>query len=132
MTWTNCATVEVFRLTVHESGHELPEIIQEWIDLVGHDFLDDFARQLRADITSNFHYDEDDPHGRLTGLAMRQCLVRVDWRQLAERLVAYADEGHPRHLPNSCWCCQPMRSWPRDDQADVPILTKGIHHAKRF
>ena len=93
-TWTNRATREAFQVALHGAGDELAAIVREWEEaLPGRDFLPAYAARLREDFTSSYGFDPDDPDGRLLAVAALLLLRRVDWRQVAERLVARAREN---------------------------------------
>ena len=126
MRFRNCLTLEAFREVVHTCANELEEMVREWQESEGQDFLLAFARQLEGDFHRVHHFDLSDPEGRLTAMGTSMALSRVDWPQVAERLVEYSQEGpHPEHLTVRCWCSKPLRSWPSRSQADPPVLVKG-------
>jgi hypothetical protein len=92
MRWTTKATREVYRNVLHEWGRELPTFIAEWKE-EGPGFALALALQLREDFGVTFGCDHRDPDSRLVAEACRAYLARVNWRQVAQRLVARA-EGH--------------------------------------
>jgi hypothetical protein len=132
MKWTTRATLEAFREAFHLSAGQLPEIIREWQETVDQDWLLAFAQQLEEDFRS-IEIDTWDPGTRLAALGAQMALDRVDWKQVALRLVEYAEAGPwPPHEPVRCWCSKPLRAWPRTSQADAPVVVQGRTEAVAF
>lgn len=90
--WTNRETEEVFAEILRDCEN-LSEVVGEWTEMLGSDYLDAYAQQLKKDFVSHYGIDETDTAScRLTMVACSMLFERVDWRQLAERLVRYAQK----------------------------------------
>jgi hypothetical protein len=93
--WTNPETVAAFRQVLLDSDGTagVAESIEEWRDIVqGDDLIERYAEQLKEDLWSFWGGDEDDrdPPTRFTNVLINQSLERIDWLQLATRLVEHA------------------------------------------
>src|SRR5262249_2898459 len=90
MRWTNRATLVAFKEAVYYAGEERPDVIREGREEASEDFLDAYAEQLREDFAENHNHGPRQPDAQFRQLACRMLLARVDWKQVAERLVARA------------------------------------------
>jgi hypothetical protein len=79
-----------------EWGEELPALVAEW-QAEGPDFLVKLALQLKRDTGPTYLFDRK--HDPLLAEACARLLARVDWRQVAERLVANAEEQSRTDVP---------------------------------
>jgi hypothetical protein len=125
MNWRNRPTFELWRSIVHEIGvyDDLADVIGEWRKS-GSAFLEAFALQLEDDWGGWQGWDRTDVDSHLCALAVHTFLARVDWLQIASRLVEHADSGPwPKHSYSGldCWCRKPVRSWSKAEAADDPL-----------
>jgi hypothetical protein len=91
--WTNRETEEVFAEILRDCEN-LPDVIREWTEMFGSEFIEAYALQLKKDFESHYGIDEiDQASCRLTMVACSMLFERVDWRQLAERLVTQAQKA---------------------------------------
>src|SRR5689334_8692762 len=110
--WQNRPTFEIWRQIVHEIGvhDDLADVIREW-RAGQRDFIPQFSGRLEKDFGGNQRWDSTDMDSRLTAMAVGTFLARVDWLQVAQRLVEHADAGPwPKHscVGVDCWCRQPV------------------------
>ena len=90
--WTNRETEEVFAEVLRDCDN-LPDIIREWTEMFGKDFVDSYAVRLKKDFETHYGIDETDQDScRLTMIACSMLFERVDWRQVAERLAAHVQK----------------------------------------
>jgi hypothetical protein len=91
--WTNRETEEVFAEVLRDCEN-LPDVVREWTEMLGSDFIETCALQLKKDFESHYGLDETDHAScRLTMVACSMLFERVDWRQLAERLMAHVQQA---------------------------------------
>jgi len=91
--WTNRETKEVFAEVLRDCDN-LPDVIREWMEMFGSDSVDSYALRLKKDFESHYGIDEtDDDSCRLTMVACSMLFERVDWHQIAERLLAIAKKA---------------------------------------
>jgi hypothetical protein len=90
--WTNRETKEVYAEVLRDC-ETLPELLEEWREILGCEFLDTYARHLRKDFERHYGLDgSDNASCRLTMVACSMLFERVDWRQVVERLVAHTQK----------------------------------------
>jgi hypothetical protein len=88
--WTNRETQEVFAEVLRDCD-DLPDILREWKEMFGSESIDSYAQRLKRDFESHYGIDDTDHDScRLTMVACSMLFERVDWRQVAERLLAHA------------------------------------------
>ena len=91
--WTNRETEEVFAEVLRDCDY-LPEVVREWTEMFGRDSIEGYAQRLKKDFESHYGIDETDQDScRLTMVACSMLFERVDWRQVAERLLAHAHKA---------------------------------------
>jgi hypothetical protein len=91
--WTNRETEEVFAEVLRDCDN-LADILREWTEMFGNDSIDSYALRLKKDFQSHYGIDETDHDScRLTMVACSLLFERVDWRQVAERLLAHAQKA---------------------------------------
>jgi hypothetical protein len=131
MQWRNRETFEMFREYVHDFGlysnstetDLLKETITECQQKAGANFLESIAQHLHDDQWPYSGWNLSRIENRLTGWAYHALLKRVDWRQVAERLVEHEQKGPwPAHTVPRCWCQRPFRVW---FVANTPLMVKA-------
>jgi hypothetical protein len=90
--WSNRETEEVFAEVLRDCD-DLAEVVREWTEMLGQDSIESYAQRLKKDFESCYGFDEtDNESSRLTMVACSMLFERVDWRQVAERLLARAQK----------------------------------------